>query len=34
VARIDLDEVRRFREEFQILQARQPTAYKPIVRRY
>lgn len=34
VARIDLDEVRRYREEFQTLQNRQPTVYKAIVRRY
>ncbi|MDX2162828.1 MAG: carbon-nitrogen hydrolase family protein [bacterium] len=34
VARIDLDEVRRNREEFQLIQNRQPTVYKPIVRRY
>ncbi|HLY24966.1 MAG TPA: carbon-nitrogen hydrolase family protein [Aggregatilineales bacterium] len=34
VARIDLDEVRRYREEFQTLQARQPTVYKAVVRRY
>lgn len=34
VARIDLDEVRHFREEFQTLQSRQPTVYKAIVRRY
>lgn len=34
VARIDLDEVRRYREEYQTLQTRQPTAYKVIVRRY
>jgi len=34
VARIDLDEVRRNREEFQFIQNRQPTIYKPIVRRY
>lgn len=34
VARIDLDEVRHFREEFQTIQARQPTVYKAIVRRY
>jgi predicted amidohydrolase len=34
VARIDLDEVRKFREELQILQARQPTVYRSIVRRY
>jgi predicted amidohydrolase len=34
VARLDLDEVRRYREEFQTLQARQPTVYKMIVKRY
>ncbi len=34
VARIDLDEVRRYREEFQILQSRQPAAYRAIVRKY
>jgi predicted amidohydrolase len=34
VARIDLDEVRRYREEFQTLQLRQPTVYRPIVKRY
>jgi len=34
VARIDLDEVRHYREEFQTIQARQPTVYKAIVRRY
>jgi predicted amidohydrolase len=34
VARIDLDEVRHYREEFQTLQSRQPTVYKAIVRRY
>jgi predicted amidohydrolase len=34
VARIDLDEVRRFREEFQTLQTRQPTVYKTLVKRY
>jgi predicted amidohydrolase len=34
VARIDLDEVRRNREEFQFMQNRQPTAYRPIVRKY
>ncbi|HRE46994.1 MAG TPA: nitrilase-related carbon-nitrogen hydrolase, partial [Aggregatilineales bacterium] len=34
IARIDLDEVRRYREEFQTLQYRQPTAYKAIVKRY
>jgi predicted amidohydrolase len=34
VARIDLDEVRKYREEFQILQCRQPSAYRSIVRAY
>lgn len=34
VTRIDLDEVRKYREEFQFIQNRQPTTYKSIVRRY
>lgn len=34
VARIDLDEVRKNREEYQMIQNRQPPAYKAIVRRY
>ena len=34
VARLDLDEVRRYREELQILQARQPSAYRSIVKQY
>jgi len=34
VARIDLDEVRKFREEFQFLQSRQPTTYRSIVKKY
>ncbi len=34
VARIDLDEVRKSREEFQTLQTRQPTVYRALVRRY
>jgi predicted amidohydrolase len=34
VARIDLDEVRKYREEFQFLQSRQPTVYRSIVKRY
>jgi len=34
VARIDLDEVRKCREEFQTLQARQPITYRAIVKRY
>ena len=34
VARIDLDEVRKFREQFQTLQARQPSVYRAVVRRH
>jgi predicted amidohydrolase len=34
VARIDLDEVRKNREEYQLIQNRQPLVYKSIVRRY
>ena len=34
VARIDLDEVRQYREETQILQCRQPAAYRAIVKKY
>ncbi|MDQ1302002.1 MAG: hydrolase protein [Chloroflexota bacterium] len=34
VATIDLDEIRRVREEHQILQARQPGAYRALVRKY
>lgn len=34
IAKIDLDEVRRTREELQLIQHRQPTAYKAVVRRY
>jgi predicted amidohydrolase len=34
VTRIDLDQVRKFREEFQLIQSRQPTSYKTIVKRY
>lgn len=34
VTRIDLDDVRKYREEYQILQCRQPQAYRTIVRRY
>ncbi|MBI5669663.1 MAG: carbon-nitrogen hydrolase family protein [Chloroflexi bacterium] len=34
VARIDLDEVRKFREEFQFIQNRQPAVYKALVRKY
>jgi len=34
LGRIDLDEVRRLREEYQLFQLRQPTTYRAIVRRY
>ena len=34
VARIDLDSVRKYREELQLLQCRQPQTYRAIVRRY
>jgi predicted amidohydrolase len=34
VARIDLDEIRKYREQFQMIQERQPVAYKTIVKRY
>ncbi|NLX11634.1 MAG: carbon-nitrogen hydrolase family protein [Chloroflexi bacterium] len=34
VARVDLDEVRKCREEHQTLQSRQPTVYRTIVRKY
>ncbi len=34
IARIDLDEVREHREESQILQCRQPLAYRAIVKKY
>jgi predicted amidohydrolase len=34
VARIDLDEVRKCREEYQTLQTRQPAVYRSIVKRY
>lgn len=34
VARVDLDEVRKCREEHQTLQSRQPTAYRTLVKRY
>jgi predicted amidohydrolase len=33
-ARIDLDDVRKFREEFQQLQTRQPAVYKALVKKY
>ena len=34
VARVDLEEVRKCREEYQTLQTRQPTAYRSLVKRY
>jgi predicted amidohydrolase len=34
VATVDLDEVRRVREETQLLQCRQPAAYRSLVRKY
>ncbi len=34
VARIDLDDVRKYREEYQFLQSRQPTVYRSIVKKY
>ncbi len=34
VAQLDLDQVRRYREEFQIIQSRQPAVYRSLVRKY
>jgi predicted amidohydrolase len=34
VARIDLDEVRKYREEYQFIQNRQPAMYRSIVKKY
>ncbi len=34
IAKVDLDEVRKYREELQILQCRQPTSYRAVVRKY
>jgi predicted amidohydrolase len=34
LAKIDLNDVRKVREEFQFIQTRQPTVYKSVVRRY
>jgi predicted amidohydrolase len=34
MAHIDLDEVRKTREEFQFMQTRQPTVYRSIVKKY
>lgn len=34
IAKVDLDAVRKNREEFQFIQTRQPAVYRPIVRKY
>ena len=34
VAQIDLDDVRRYREDFQTFQYREPASYRSIVRKY
>jgi predicted amidohydrolase len=34
VAQIDLDEVRRYREEFQLFQCREPNSYRSVVKKY
>lgn len=34
VATVDLDEIRKAREESQLLQCRQPAAYRALVRKY
>lgn len=34
IAKIDLDDVRKYREEFQFMQCRQPQTYRAIVRKY
>ncbi|GAB4340746.1 MAG: carbon-nitrogen hydrolase [Phototrophicales bacterium] len=34
IARIDLDEIRKYREEYQFIQNRQPAIYRPIVKKY
>jgi predicted amidohydrolase len=34
VAKIDMDDVRRFREEFQMFQYREPNTYRPVVKKY
>jgi predicted amidohydrolase len=34
VARVDLDEVRQYREEYQFFQCRQPQTYRAVVRKY
>lgn len=34
IAKIDLDQVRKYREEFQFMQTRQPTTYRTVVKKY
>jgi hypothetical protein len=34
VAKIDLDDVRRYREEFQMFQYREPNTYRSVVKKY
>jgi predicted amidohydrolase len=34
VARVDLDEIRRHREESQVFQCRQPQTYRSVVKKY
>jgi hypothetical protein len=34
VARVDLDEIRRHREELQFFQCRQPQTYRTVVKKY
>jgi predicted amidohydrolase len=34
IAKVDLDEVRKYREELQIIQCRQPSSYRAVVRKY
>jgi len=34
VARMDLDEVRKVREEYQFFQSRQPATYRAVVKKY
>jgi predicted amidohydrolase len=34
IAKIDLDDVRKYREEFQFMQCRQPQTYRAVVRKY
>ena len=34
VAKVDLDQVRHFREEFQMFQCREPNTYRAVVKKY